>query len=122
MNRSLENVRCKRFELGIPIHNPRHEIWTAGEVALLGTLPDEDVASRTGHSLASVRQARTKRHILSARRAAPDWRPVEEALLGTRSDQEIATQLNRTLQAVRHRRELNGIPTWPGPGPNERRC
>jgi hypothetical protein len=40
-------------------------------------------------------------------------------LLGTKSDQEIAAQLNRTFKAVRHRRELKGIPKWPGPGPNE---
>jgi hypothetical protein len=68
VNRSLENVRNKRLEMGIPFCNPRYEIWKAADLALLGKLSDEEIACRTGHSLASVRRARHKRHILGVRR------------------------------------------------------
>ena len=114
MNRSLENVRYKRVELGIPFCNPRYEIWKPAELALLGELPDEEVARRTGHSLTSVRHARTKRHILSVRRAAPEWRSAEEALLGTGSDAAIVARLNCIVKAVTHRRVIKGIPVWHG--------
>jgi len=102
-------VRSKRLALGIPFRNPHYEIWKPGELTLLGKLPDEELARRTGHSLTSIRQARTKRHILSVRRPSPDWRPEEEALLGTATDQQIAALLNRTIKAVTHRRVLKGV-------------
>lgn len=107
-------MRYKRIELGIPFRNPRYEIWKPDQLALLGELPDEEVARCTGHSLTSVRHARTKRHVFSVRRAAPDWRPEEEALLGTAPDEEIAARLNRTIGAVRLRRVNKGIPAWHG--------
>jgi len=106
-------VRVKRQALGIPFHNPRYEIWRPEELALLGTMPDEEVASRTGHSVPSVRRARDRRHILSAQRAAPDWRPEEESLLGTAPDAEIAARLRRTVVAVRSRRQGKGIAACP---------
>ena len=114
VNRTLENVRNKRLTLGIPFHNPSYETWTPDELALLGALPDEQVASQTGHTLDSVRSARTNRHILSVRRAAPEWRPEEDALLGTILDQELAARLHRTIAAVRHRRVIQGIPGFAG--------
>jgi hypothetical protein len=62
--------------------------------------------------LTSVRHARTKRHILSVRRATPEWQAGEEVLLGTAPDAEIAMRLNRTAAAVRFRRFKKGIPPW----------
>jgi hypothetical protein len=49
-------VRQKREELGIP--NPAANTWTAEDIALLGTLPDEAVAARLGRSRAAVTQKR----------------------------------------------------------------
>jgi hypothetical protein len=47
-----------RERLGIP--NPTGHRWTAEGVALLGTLPDREVARRLGRSLSSVTQKRCK--------------------------------------------------------------
>jgi len=44
-------------------HGPR---WTAEQLALLGTMPDEEVAAQTGRSIAAVRLMRTRRKIASA--------------------------------------------------------
>jgi hypothetical protein len=92
--RPVSAVRHRRAKkrirvMGIPFHNPHYETWNPDELALLGKLPDEEVARRTGHSLTSVRHARNKRHILSVRQVAPEWRPEEEALLGAGPDAAI---------------------------------
>jgi hypothetical protein len=44
-------------------HGPR---WTAEQLALLGTMPDEEVARRTGHSVNGVRVRRTRLGIVTA--------------------------------------------------------
>jgi hypothetical protein len=51
-------VRQKREELGLP--NPAGKRWSAEGIALLGTLPDREVARRLGRSLQSVTQKRIK--------------------------------------------------------------
>ena len=105
---------CSRFDLcsGIPFCNPRYELWKVDELALLGNLPDEEVARLTAHSLASVRHARFKRRIPGLRPTALDWTPEQEALLGTAPDEEIAARLSRTIIAVGARRRKKGIPAW----------
>jgi hypothetical protein len=45
-----------RLRLGIP--NPAANSWTAEDIALLGTLPDEAVAARLGRSRTAVTQKR----------------------------------------------------------------
>jgi hypothetical protein len=52
----LGAVRQKREELRIP--NPAGNRWGAGEVALPGTLPDEEVGRRLGGSRSAVTQKR----------------------------------------------------------------
>jgi hypothetical protein len=51
---------CKvmRTRRGIP--NPALNRWNAEEIALLGTLPDREVARRTGRTLGAVFQQRIK--------------------------------------------------------------
>lgn len=44
-------------------HGPR---WTAEQEALLGVLPDEEVARLTGHSVNGVRVRRTRLRIATA--------------------------------------------------------
>jgi hypothetical protein len=51
-------VRQKREELGIP--NAAGNRWRDDEIALLGTLPDREVARRLGRSLQSVTRKRIK--------------------------------------------------------------
>jgi hypothetical protein len=57
-------VRQRREELGIP--NPAGNRWRGDEVALLGTLPDREVALGLGRSVQSVTQKRIKRGIANS--------------------------------------------------------
>jgi hypothetical protein len=56
--RSLEAVRQKRQELGIP--NPRARGWQAEELRLLDKFSDGAVAARTGRTVWAVYQKRWK--------------------------------------------------------------
>jgi hypothetical protein len=57
-----ERIRPANARLGLAktlvlgYHGPR---WGAGEIALLGTVPDREVARRTGRSVAGVRRKQT---------------------------------------------------------------
>ncbi len=42
-------------------------LWTAGELALLGTIPDEEAAKQIGRGVEGVRQKRTKLGVPTAR-------------------------------------------------------
>lgn len=77
LNRTLGSVRDRRKFLGKPAVGHAPQLFRIER-----QLPDKEVARRTGHSLTSVRHARTNRHILSVRRAAPEWQAEEEALAG----------------------------------------
>ena len=59
--RTLEAVRQKREEMGIP--NLAGNRWSAEAIALLGTMPDREVARRLCRSLQSVTQKRIKLRI-----------------------------------------------------------
>jgi hypothetical protein len=53
--------------------------WTAEEIALLGTMPDEEVTARTGRTLQAVRSHRQLLGILSVRRMGPQIGSRREA-------------------------------------------
>jgi hypothetical protein len=87
----------------------RAAVWTAAEVALLGVLPDAEVARRTGRSQDAVlkkrgqlgRPAMTTQGVAYSSRF---WRPKEDKALRTLSPEEAARVTGRTLQAVYMRR------------------
>jgi len=56
--RTVNAVRLKREELGMP--NPAGNRWRPEDIALLGTLPDRELARRLGRPLQSVTQKRCK--------------------------------------------------------------
>jgi hypothetical protein len=94
--------------LGCPIpgdHGPR---WTPAEVALLGTMPDEEVAARTGKTPGAVRQKREELGIPNP--AANTWTAEDIALLGTLPDEAVAARLGRSRTAVTQKRCQLGIP------------
>jgi hypothetical protein len=73
----------------------------------LGTVPDEELAQRTGRSVGAVRQ---KRGSWASRTPAGNrWRAEEVALLGTLSDRKVARRLGRSLQSVTQKRIKLGI-------------
>jgi hypothetical protein len=53
--RNAEQGLARNLTLGY--HGPR---WTAGQIALLGTMPDEKVARRIGRTPNAVRQQRAR--------------------------------------------------------------
>src|SRR5438874_3477714 len=84
--------------------NPRP--WTKGELALLGTKPDEEVAKLTGRTFGTVWQKRRALGITQPALQFRKWTPAEDKLVGTAPDAEIARQLGRTESAVKSRRAI----------------
>jgi hypothetical protein len=82
-------------------------LWTAGDIALLGTVPDEEVARQTGRTAGVVRQKREELLILNP--AGNRWTAEAVALLGMMPDREVARRLGRSLQSVTQKRGKPGI-------------
>jgi hypothetical protein len=85
-------------------HGPR---WTKRQLAMLGKMPDKEVARRTGRTVGAVRQMREELGIPNP--AGNRWRPEDIALLGTMPDREAARRLGRSLQSVTQKRIKLGI-------------
>jgi hypothetical protein len=83
--------------------------WTADQFALLGTIPDEDLARKTGRTTEAVRHRRTELGIPKSTGWA--WTDAQLALLGKVPDAELAAQTGRTVGAVRCQRTGRGIPS-----------
>jgi hypothetical protein len=89
--------------------------WSDDELALLGTMPDKDLACRVKRTPSSVRQAREKRDI-----APPDgqrahkrtahseepWTPEDDDLVMHLGPREAAEYFGRTLKAIYERRKV----------------
>ena len=86
-------------------HRP---LWTPDDIALLGTLPDTEVARRTGRTVNAVRLKREELGIPN--QAGNRWRPEDITLLGRLPDREVARSLGRPLHAVTQKRCKLGIP------------
>jgi hypothetical protein len=83
-------------------------LWSAEEVALLGALPDAEVARRTGRSPNAVA---LKRLALGRPPVRPQrWTPEEDELVRTLPAAEVARKTGRTLVAVWSRRQVLGVP------------
>jgi hypothetical protein len=85
-------------------HGPR---WTAEDIALLGTAPNQEVARRTGRKPAAVRHKREGLGIPNP--TGKRWTAEGIALLGTLPDREVARRLGRPLQSVTQKRCKLGI-------------
>ena len=86
------------------MRNPAHRYWTKQEIALLGTMPDHDLARRLKRHPSTVL---SKRLALGVRYRCPRyrwWKPNEVKLLGRRPDAEIARLTRRSILAVRQKR------------------
>jgi hypothetical protein len=98
----------------------REDTWTAEEIALLGQLPDAEVACRTGRSADAVRQRRERLGLPNP--TTTHWNAEGLALLGTMPDAEVARRLGRPLHSVVQKRWKLGIPVrvrWPESQPSE---
>jgi hypothetical protein len=86
-------------------HGP---LWTAEDIALLGTAPDRDVARQVGRTPNAVRVMRDRLGV--PRPAGGRWRDEELALLGTLPDREVARRVGRSLSSLTPKRCRLGIP------------
>jgi hypothetical protein len=86
--------------------------WTQEDLALLGKVPDAEVARRTGRSIITVQQARGKRGIPNP---APSkaWTAEDDELVRTLPPAEAARRTGRGLQAVQRRRVKLGLTALP---------
>src|SRR6266702_5749870 len=80
--------------------------WTKDELALLGKLPDAEVAELTGRTFGTVWQKRRMLGIDQPALQFRKWTPAEDKLVGTAPDADIAHQLDRTESAVKSRRAI----------------
>jgi hypothetical protein len=104
----VERRRRTALELGLrPPGPPAEVLWTAEELALLSTMPDEDVAAKIGRTAEGVRVKRSRCGIPNP--AGPWWTAEETAMLGTLPDREVARRTGRTLGAVFQQRIKLGI-------------
>ncbi len=77
---------------------------------LVGTVPDREVAKRTGWSARRVAAVREARGLTPIQQL--DLSPDQVALLGTASDAAVAQQLGWHPTTVRRRRRRHGIPSF----------
>jgi hypothetical protein len=111
---AVERRRQTALELGLGrnlqpgFHGRR---WTDAEVALLGTIPDEEVSERTGWPWDSVRCKREELGIPNPSAQRRDWTPEEDAQVRTLSRDEAAERAGRSLGAVSKRRLALGLPS-----------
>jgi hypothetical protein len=84
-------------------HGPR---WTDEELALLGKLPDDAVARRTGRPAGAVRQKREALGIPNPADERRTWTADRDALVRTLPPAEVVHRTGHTIGAVYHRRSV----------------
>jgi hypothetical protein len=100
--------RAVELNLGQYLHTGYHgPRWTAEELALLGTMPDDVVAARIGKTMVAVSLMRRRMGIINP--AADRWTAEDIALLGTLPDGEVARLAGRSRTAVTQKRCQLGI-------------
>ena len=99
-------------------------VWSAAEVALLGTAPDAEVARKLGRSRAAINGKRKAAQASRRRRAGDALGPVRKfwtadevaALLGVVPDAEVSGRIGRGISTgSEKRRKLGLAAVVPGP-------
>jgi hypothetical protein len=85
--------------------------YPAKLLALLGKLPDEEVARRFGRGPAGITMLRIRLGIVAS---APkfDWTPARDRRLGRASDRDLAREWRLHFSTVSKRRRKLGIPVY----------
>ena len=116
----VERRRQTAKELGLrPVQRPGGRPWTAKELRLLGTMPDDELAARIGRTERAVRVMRLRHGIPVAKDrrrrehhvGGRTWTDSELALLGTVPDSELAARIGRTQGAIEVMRARLGVTT-----------
>jgi hypothetical protein len=117
IGRSPQAVKHKRVEMNLPSIRPeiqkggRYWKWSPEAIALLGTMPDCDLAEILGCTTAVVTYQRKRVQGIPAFLAP--WTDAEIELLGTMPDRMLAAVINRTRLAIQSKRKALGIPPAP---------
>jgi hypothetical protein len=83
--------------------------WPAADLALLGGLPDDEVARRTGRSWNAVRQKREALGVPNPAPACRRWTPADDALVRSLPREEAARRTGRSVGAISQRRIALGM-------------
>ena len=110
-------VRLERKILGL--RGIRTKAWRPEELALLGTMTDEELAAHLNRSRSAVSKRRLAldRRKRAALRTRP-WTSEEIDLLGTMPDRDLADQTGRTVPQVVFMRRARRIPMYQAPAGN----
>jgi hypothetical protein len=91
--------------LGIPAWNVSYSRpWTTAEEALLGVVPDRELAERLGRTFLAVQARREIKHLPPVNPERRRFTKEEDALLKSLSNLEAARKLGRNIQVVAARR------------------
>jgi hypothetical protein len=107
----LRRQNAIKNNLARSLHHGYHgPWWTAEEKALLGTLPDIEVAERTGRSVEAVRHQRERLGIVNPGVRVPrhprPWTHEEDRMARRLPPAETARHTGRSLTAVYDRRRV----------------
>jgi hypothetical protein len=101
--RHMSEKMQERFASG-----KRARRWTAEEEALLGVMPDRELARRLGRSVGAVAERRFLK-----KQGAPDqafsWTAEQDQIVGGKNLKEAAQLLQRSFRAVQARRRALGL-------------
>jgi hypothetical protein len=107
--RRARRRRARKLNLGQYLEAARRKsAWPEEHLALLGTMPDDELAQQLGKSENAVRLQRERQGIPNP--SGHGWTEEELALLGTLPDDEVARRIGRTPVAVTNKRCDLGIP------------
>lgn len=103
-----------RFPIEHVKRDPRRFRWPPRALALLGRLPDAEVARRAGCTKDTVVSERRRRGIAPLHRQKPpiEWTEAMLALLGTATDAEVGLDLGLHKNNVGVKRRMLGIPSY----------
>ena len=110
----MSDVHKRRGTLPPGMSGP---LWTPAEEALLGTMPDKDVAAKVGRTPTAVHAHRNNLGIRSfygrkPRGKSASWMPAKDRLLGTMPDTNLARKLRCSPMTVFYRRKRLKIPAF----------
>lgn len=107
----IKRIKQARIELKIPEpktirerFKPLENIWTSEAIALLGKMPDTEVADRLGISNFPVKKKRQELGIQAYKRPLPEITPEIASEFGSVSDGVIARRLGVSVSYIRKAR------------------
>jgi hypothetical protein len=109
LGRTVEAIKSRRQDKGIPCYHPMRRWTKAEDRILLSCAHEQEAAQRLDRPLHAVQYRRKQLRTGAVGRRSRPWTPREIACLGKGSDVVVGRQLRRTFSAVRGKRHEMGI-------------